>query len=372
MNNSSLPKFEDLTLHNYPRVHGFYILGLLQTLRPNVTWITPDLWHTYQDCSWLDQLIQRSLDRKRPVALVPWDEGLLAWPDSNIGTVVNRYQDQPVWLISQLDSKDHFIYRNQFKLQCSIVEVPWSLLNDSLCYYHVCSRTSTKISLSTRYKYLCMLGRFESHKFDLARALREKNMHTHGLITVSDPEKYPLDNKEFCMVNPHPPSDAVPTSSLPGLRSGARYCLKDIWISGNVKNYLHIEQTYSDIPLIVHPDTTCGIFQTTEKVLWPLLLGKLMLMFGRPGIMASIQKWYDLQFAEYADLAFDSYVGDWTASAHRHRLHMLLENNRELITNSQVVFRRLQNHLESARWTIGQNLYRFFTNQIDQITREKL
>lgn len=367
MSSKVFPEFENLNLHQFPRVHGFYILGLLQTLRPDVTWITPDLWYNYKDCSWLHQIIQNSLDNKKSVALVPWDEGLLAHPDSNLATIINQYQDQPVWLVSQLDTKDQIIYKNQFGITCSVVELPWSLLNDTVAYYHVCSRGAVNGLGQSQHNYLCMLGRFQSHKFDLALALREKNLHRHGLITVSDPDKYPESNREFCVANPHPPQDAVVSTSLPGLRSGARYFYKDIWISGNVKNYLHIENTYSDIPLIVHPDTTCGIFQNTEKVLWPLLLGKLMLMFGRPGIMASIQKWYDVDFAEYADLTFDSYSGDWSTRAHHHRLELLLDRNRNLICNASGVFKRLQQKIESARWTIGRNLYEYFVNNVDKI-----
>lgn len=367
MSSRELPNYTDLMLQDYPRVHGFYILGMLKILRPDVTWVTPDQWHSYKDCSWLNEIIQRSLDNKKPVALVPWDEGLLACTDTNLGAVVNQYHDQPVWLISQLDSQDHAIYSNQFKLNCKILELPWFLLNDTLSYYLVCSNSVVNMSDRSKYNYLCMLGRYESHKFEMALALRKKNLHNYGLITVSDPNKYPEENRGFCVPNPCPPQDAVASNSLPGLRAGAHNKHDSVWISGNVKNYLYLEQTYKDIPLIVHPDTTCGIFQNTEKVLWPLLLGRLMLVFGRPGVMKSIQKWYDVDFGEYANLTFDNHCGDWTVEAHQQRLDMLLDHNAGLITDAAKIHQHLQDKLQSARWTIGKNLYKFFVGNLDKL-----
>lgn len=367
MSSNSLPEFQDLILHNYPRVHGFYILGLLQTLRPDVKWVTPDQWTNYQDCTWLCDVIDGALKNQQAVALVVWDEAVLAHPTSNLGAVLNRYKDQPVWLVTQLDTGDYFIYQKQFDLRCKIIDLPWLLLNDTLTYYAVSLRQPVRESDSPKHNYLCMLGRYDLHKFELARALRQRGLNQHGLITVSDADAYPPDNREFCQVNPNPPQDAVSSDALPGLRAGARNRHGDIWISGNVKNYLYLEQTYTDIPLIVHPDTTWGIFQNTEKVLWPLLLGRLMLVFGRPRVMAAVQKWYDLDFAEYADLTFDNYSGDWSIDAHTYRLDLLLDRNKDLICNASGVFARLKEKLESARWTIGRNLYEYFVTGVDKI-----
>jgi hypothetical protein len=214
-----------------------------------------------------------------------------------------------------------------------------------------------------------MLGRYEPHKFALALGLRDRGLNQHGLITVSNPDNYPQENFEFCVPNVNPPSDSVSADATPGARAAARRQHGDIRISGNVKNYLHIEQTYTDIPLIVHPDTTCGIFQNTEKVLWPLLLGRLMLTYGRPGVMNSIQKFYDVDFSEYANIEFDSYEGDWSSAAHEHRLDLMLDRNRELISTAATVHQRLQPQLEAARWTIGKNLYEYFVSQLNQIDR---
>lgn len=369
MSSEYFPSYTDLNLTDYPAVNGYYVLGLLQKSRPDVAFITPEQWLNYKNYAWLDRAIRRALDSQKSVCVVPWDEAVLAHDNTELGTVLNRFENEPVWLATQLDPRDQLIYRSQFNLRAKMFDLPWLLLNDALSYYRVSSRVPVSVPDQPSHNYLCMLGRYEPHKFELARALRVRGLDQHGLITVSDPAKYPEDNLEFCVVNENPPTDSVPTDSTPGARAAARRQHGDIRISGNVKNYLHIEQTYTDIPLIVHPDTTCGIFQNTEKVLWPLLLGRLMLTYGRPGVMSSIQKFYDVDFSEYANMEFDSYEGDWSLDAHAQRLDLMMDQNQALIESAAKTHQRLQPQLEAARWTIGKNLYEYFVSQLDQIPR---
>ena len=369
MSSEHFPNYPDLNLTDYPAVNGYYVLGLLQKSRPDVAFITPEQWLNYKNYAWLDRAIRRALDSQKSVCVVPWDEAVLAHDNTELGTVLNRFENEPVWLATQLDARDQIIYRSQFNMRAKMFDLPWLLLNDALTYYRVSSRVSVSVPDQPSHNYLCMLGRYERHKFELARALRSRGLNQHGLITVSDPAKYPEDNLEFCVVNVAPPSDSVASDATPGAGAAARRLDGDIRISGNVKNYLHIEQTYPDIPLIVHPDTTCGIFQNTEKVLWPLLLGRLMLTYGRPGVMSSIQKFYDVDFSEYANVEFDSYEGDWSLDAHAHRLDLMLDQNQALIESATQTYQRLQPRLEAARWTIGKNLYEYFVRQLDQIPR---
>jgi hypothetical protein len=369
MSSENFPRYQDLNLTDYQPVNGYYVLGLLQQIRPDVTFITPEQWINYKNYAWLDRAIRRALASQQSVCIVPWDEAVLAHNNTELGTVLNRFEHEPVWVATQLDPRDQIIYRSQFNMRVKMFDLPWLLLNDALSYYRVCSHEAVSVPDQPSHNYLCMLGRYEPHKFALALSLRDRGLNQHGLITVSDPDKYPQENLDFCVPNICPPSDSVSADATPGARAAARRQYGDIRISGNVKNYLHIEQTYSDIPLIVHPDTTCGIFQNTEKVLWPLLLGRLMLTHGRPGVMNSIQKFYDVDFAEYANLEFDSYEGDWSTQAHAHRLDLMLDQNQDLISTAAKVHQRLQPQLEAARWTIGKNLYEYFVSQLDQIDR---
>ena len=149
-------------------------------------------------------------------------------------------------------------------------------------------------------------------------------------------------------------------------KSAAQSQLAGVWISSNVENFLHIEQTY-DMPLIVHPETSPGIFQPTEKSLWPALLGKMYLLYGGPGIMSYIQQFHDMPQTRFADTRFDSVVGDWSEQAYLDRLDAMLSDNVWLIKHAREIYMDLRPELEAARWTIGQNLYNHFLSQLDKI-----
>jgi hypothetical protein len=369
MSNNEFPDYQDLKLTDYRPANGYYVLGMLRHLRPDIHFITPEQWSSYKNFFWLDRSIRNALANGKSVCVVPWDEAVLAHPTPELAAIMNRFADEPVWFATQLDARDQIIYTEQFKLRCKMFDLPWLLLNDALTYYEVCAKTVVQVGDQPSHNYLCMLGRYEPHKFALAQELRDRGLDKLGLITVSDPSKYPSNNVEFCVPNPRPPSDSVDPGSTPGARAAARRLLNNVWVSGNVKNYMHIETTYPDIPLIVHPDTTCGIFQNTEKALWPLLLGRMMLIHGRPGVMAAMQRFYDVDFAEYANMEFDSYEGDWSLDAHSQRLNLMLDHNQDLITQAPQIHQRLQPRLEAARWTIGKNLYEYFVKQINQIDR---
>ena len=359
---SYYPEFNQVNLSNYELVNGFGTLGFLKKHRSDCIFITQDQWQDYNDYTWLDQLIKLGLSQGKIVCIVPWDESIIN-PDghSKLSVVLNKYIDDPVWMITQLEQEDQDIYTFQHGIRCKIIEIPWWLLNDCLSYYAVTDHIKTEIS---QQNYLCMLNRFESHKWDLALALKKHHLDTSGLITVRHANAYPKENLEFCQVN-----KKIPYSNYPGSLPivGAATKINDVWISNNVENFLFIEKEYSNIPLIINPETTCGIFFSTEKSLWPLLLGKLMLIYGRPGAMRYMQRFYDIDFSIYANLEFDQPSYDWSDKGHQDRLELLINKNRSLIQDCTSVYQTLQPKLESARWTLGSNMYKFFISQLDKI-----
>jgi hypothetical protein len=237
------------------------------------------------------------------------------------------------------------------------LELPYVLLQ--LCEeYYKQHNVVDPVAQYTDYNFLCMTGRFEEHKGDLIQMLHKYQLNQHGLITIAPDLYYPNWYKENCKINQMPP---VPKTNK---------LVLDRLIDHNIHNFLSIEREYSHIPLIVQAETSCGIFYTTEKTLWPLLLGKLCLIHGPPGNMKYIQRFYDLAFDRYADLFFDSAPEDWSTKAHRERLTTMIEQNYKLLISCHDVYNSLLLDLESARWSIGKNLYSFLTSQLDTITKE--
>jgi hypothetical protein len=356
------PKFDDIKLTDYELINGFATLGFLKYHRQDCVFITEVEWQESNNYELLDRLIQQGLSRGKIVCVVPWDEKIIGHNHLKLSQVLNKYNSDPVWLITQLNFEDQKIYRFQHHLECKIIEVPWWLLNDCLSYYATADRTINHKTGSINF--LCMLGRYEPHKFNLAQALQSYSKF--GLITVSDKRAYPEENLEFCQQHPNPPYKKISSTGYP--KVGAQVQINNTWVSSNVENFLYIEKQYLDVPLMINPETTCGIFFNTEKSLWPLLLGKLMLIYGKPGVMRHMQRFYDVDFSSYADLSFDQATDDWSESGHKARLTMLVEKNQKLICNCDQIYKQLQPKLESARWTIGRNIYQYFVQQIEKIS----
>lgn len=354
------PEYEQIQLNDYELIDGYYTLGFLKKIRPDCVFITPDQWQDYHNYEWLDELIRHGLDQGKTVCIVPWDENILNPVVPSFAKVLNCYVNHPVWLITQLDNLRQKIYSFQHGICCKMLEVPWWSLNDCLSYKQVSKRVQEVIK--NQPNFLCLLGRYDQHKFDLAKELQQHDLDQFGLITVANPKRYPKEAMSFCQ------SNVMPYQNL--LKPWGQIVTQQrdtIWISASVKNFLYIEDHYSHIPLVVHPETTCGIFFTTEKSLWPLLLGKLMLVYGQPGIMNGMQRFYDVDFSLYADLEFDQDIDDWTEQGHRRRLKLLVERNKKLIQNCKEIHDELRPQLESARWTLGKRIYDFTVQQLKKI-----
>ena len=109
-----------------------------------------------------------------------------------------------------------------------------------------------------------------------------------------------------------------------------------------------------------------GIFPNTEKSVWPVLLGKLFLVYGWPGVMNWIQRFHPIDLKSFANLTFDKIDG-WDNEAHELRLHYLIDDNKELIRDASNKYNELKPELETAGVQFSENLYNFFVSQIQGI-----
>jgi hypothetical protein len=236
-----------------------------------------------------------------------------------------------------------------------------------LTYYSVANTVKDFAPNNQQYNFFCLIGNNESgpHKINLARELRKKELNSYGLITVNKNHPFPDDLLEFCQVN----QEVVYSQTDPNYTMIARQTnINGIWVSKNVENYLHIDQKYHHIPLAINPETVTYNFISTEKSIWPVLLGKLFLIYGRPGSMAWVQRFYDIDITTFANLAYDAIPKHEPGhDPHGNRLHQMLKYNRDLIRNAKHIYQQLQPELELARWTLGKNLYKFFVSQLESI-----
>jgi len=369
---TAYPTFDDINLNDYDIVGGYYILGFLQKHRPDCLFVTYDQWQDYNDYKWLQKIIEQNL-KEKIICILPWDEDVLGRDNFQLSHILNQYADEKVFWVTQLSFNNQKIYRHQNNINCKMLELPWWLLNDVLTYYEVKKYLKDlQVPPLTDYSYLCMLGNpYSKHKTWLAEYLISRNLDCNGLITVLNYNDYPTYFKKHVHINPVDPYKNVQNNcpKIPGthfLKMSAQKKLRGIWVSKNVTNFLHIEQTY-DIPLMINPETSPGIFMSTEKSIWPILLGKLYLIYGGPGSMAWLQQFYDIDQKEFCDVEFDSITGHYTDNDYKHRLETMIDSNLDLIKNSKEIYNNLKSRLESARWTFGRKLYSFFTKQLLEI-----
>lgn len=214
----------------------------------------------------------------------------------------------------------------------------------------------------TSHGYLCMIGRPEKHKWDLVRALHQQQLHAHGLITGNDP---PSALRSCVEHNEIQPRYAIHTLLTEHRKETAQRKINGIWASSNVENFLHLESTY-DIPLIINPESTMGIFPATEKSIWPALLGRMYLIQAQPGAMEYIQRFHDVQQSRWADLGFD-HVDGWDDQAHWQRRSRMIQDNRALIKNSREIYQDLAHDLDQARYVFAEKIYKFFCDQINSV-----
>lgn len=344
-----------MNIREYNIVNGYHSLGFFKETYPEISWlvclrISPSALND------LKKNIDLALEKNKLVAIVLWDEDIIHPINQDLVDLLNSYNLDPVWLITQLDDTAQLMYTFQHNIKCKILELPWWWLNEALCYYNM---DRSHLINNHNNNYLCMVGRLCSHKLNLLRELEKNNVDRFGLITLSNPVEEFKDNN-FISVNPHPPYQELPISDIKSVN--------ETWISANVLNFLHIEKTYSSIPLVVHSETTGGIFFSTEKSLWPILLGKMVLVHGRPGVMKYLQRFYDFDISRYANLEFDQ-IDHYDTQSYQTRLSKLVENNIELLKTSHEVYEEFKIELEQARWTIGTNLLNFSINQVKQILK---
>lgn len=351
----NFPDYSLLNLHQYGQHQGSHVFSFILKHCKDVAIVYPDDWKSYENYQWLDNVISEHLKNNKKVLLAPDEESFIWPPNVDAARVLNQYQDKPVWLITQLGGDAQKIYSFQHNFKIRLLELPYVFLELCEEYYRQHINYQFNNQRNYDHNFLCMTRRLQEHKEDLIKYLYKHNLNKYGLITISSTQRYPQWCKELCTVNvvEHPPFTGDYRTSL--------------LVEANVANFLAFENEYKSIPLIVHAETGCGIFYATEKSLWPLLLGKLLLVHGPPNNVKYIQRFYDFSIESYANLEFDNPLSEWTADAHRNRLDTMLEKNFGLIQDCKEIYDTLLPEIESARWTIGKNFYKFITDQLKTI-----
>jgi hypothetical protein len=374
------PSYHDIDLTTTKLKWGYYVPALIEQYRPDIRLISihVDLSkitdqhgnlvkiHKDVDYSWLPHKIEQAFRFKKKIGLLIEDEHVCPFPNEQLIDIVNYYQDRPVYWLTQYDQNRIVThYQVGHGLKCKILELPWLILNECLMYDQVKPTiVSRKRMIHTdKNAFFTLTGRYEPFRERLLEKLVEHGLHQHGLLTALHVPQNP-DLKDHVTLNSDGPyGDRFIKSHAP---MAVQFLKKNTWIGCNTQNFLHMEQTYQHYPMTIIPETSVYNYFSTEKSVWPALLGKLFLIVGSAGCMKYIQRFYDIDLLKFLNLEFDN-IESHTLNYVDQKLDCMLESNKNFISNPYKFYNQNYQRIQSARNTIGPNLYRFVLDQVARI-----
>ena len=386
-----LKSFKDIDLQTKPIKCGFYSLGIIEDFYPNIKVIDACQWrlnhsgdrYGNMNYKWLRSMIEGDLKHNKIVLVIPEDEDVMFPMDMHLVDTLNEFIDSSCYFVTQMP--DFMIYRDA-GIKCKMLELPWMMVNDCLCFNHVVKYGGIHISHPKKHNkganFISLVGRAQHHKISVLNTLCDMNLAKFGILTVSDKKTHnnlPQKVKDECSLNQNIPyndyeeyrgddskSHELYADEIRGFKEGGFTKICNIWVSANVVNFLKIRDLYSDVPLVVHAETTTGLFPMTEKSIWPILLGKLFLIHGHQGVMHEVQRFYDINIADFANIEFDDMHG-WGVDNDNIRLNKMIVDNKSLIENASEKYKELKPQLDKSSYTFGENMYNFFITQIQSI-----
>ena len=367
MHSHMYPSWSGLDLHSYDRFDGMYTLGFIQKHRPDI-YLVADQTESDFDPDLIVPQIETGLEQGKKVCLFFWDEDFIM-PSANkdrLNRELEAYADQPVYLCSNMSGECLLIYKEQRSLPIKPVHVPWRYLA-----YVVNSSKINDLSYfgpaqPRGLEFACYNNRKEWHRDVLIESLVARGLASIGDITYQSqqigsgkqPPRYYQDNDR-------PPSGWV--SSNDNRRSIVNHENYPKLICHDSRNVSRLRQMLGDIPLVITAETNLGVFPVTEKCIWPIMLGRMFMIYARPRIMRQLQKYVEYAFEDYLDLEFDSIDG-WTRAEQQQRLDCMLDRNLYTINHAREVWESVAIGVQNSARNLPARLYREFCQCLDEIT----
>lgn len=314
-----------------------------------------------KDHSLLHDIITEHLKNGKIVFVVPFDEYAMD-PEYDFSETLNHFINDPVYFVTEMDAEQSLLWKFQKNVKCKILELPFILVNDAMCYSKIKDTVLVKPPESA-HNFLCMVNRPEKSKYDLLKKIYDLGLHKYGLVTYRDPRP-PAFIKENFVFNKQGPLNPgrLPTTNR---QEAGQVYINNILVSSNVANYIHLHNTY-DIPLIINPESTVNIFPSTEKSLWPVLLGKMYLIYGHQHIMQWPARFSSYGPQQFCNTEFDNVEG-YSEDIHLLRLEKMLVDNQHLIKSAREIYKDHAAGLEKNINDFIFNLFNFFKLQIKDL-----
>ena len=341
---------------------GFYSLAWLEHHRPDIEWITYAEWQDKFNYDWLEHRIDQTLSLGQKVVLLPDEEHILNPVVPDLARVINQYSGDPVYFGTAFWPPGQLFYRHQHSLHSiPMLELQWWHYENCRAYWEISGAAAPFTPGHNNFMYV--VARHEHHKFALGQAISESGLRKHGVVTVSADwaDQWPHDWSRFFDVNPNTKSKVWgnPWKSNSHQVQGLR-------VSSNITNWQLLQQSYPDVPLVINAETSVGIFPFSEKSFWPILLGRLFMIFGQPNHMQNLQRYYSIDMRRYINTDYDSVPG-WDISAAQERAAMMLADNQHLIRHAPDVYQELAPELSRASTALVELLEQQLLSELAKI-----
>ena len=286
------PDYSDIDIYNIDPIAGTYSLSLIKQYNPNIHIIDPITWSLKHNVTldslingdiskksykWLNEDISRALENNKTVFIVFFDENTIMDKSCTLANVLNLYRDDNVFFITLFD--DYSLYRDKLLLQCKILSLSWWLLNESLVYESLNEPYITPSLNNKKYNYVMSINRAPKHKIALGTQLNKENLSKYGLITITDEfyNRLNENEKKFFKISSFEKMINVNHNSVNGIiyiNELGNFEYNNLLVSNNIRNVINLNRYFSNIPLIINPETTLNKnFFVTEKSIWPIQLG---------------------------------------------------------------------------------------------------
>jgi len=371
----AIPHYNNLDITKYDTIYGVYTLGFIKKHFPNIGIIDPS-YFIGDKCEnldlWLENKIKSMLQKYEKVCIIPYEEDIFDFLGA-YSKIVNKFVNEELYHITLLNTynDDWLLLYEEYNIKCKIVEFPWVLLNDCLTFKRIKQQYNpTYTQYIKDVNYLCMIGRPESHKINLVSELYNQGLHKYGLLTYTQGSglAYPPELLHIMETIKPPYNDKK--DDIIAKETGC-VIMNDIVISLNVVNLFYIIENFHNIPLIINPETSVGIFNMTEKSTWPILAEKLFLIYGGSNIMQWIQRYYDIDMSTVFNISFDSIEG-YNSKDSYERLYHLINDNVEIIKDCKQIYEYLKPQLKIASDRLPENMYNYFVNKLHDINENRV
>lgn len=341
-----------------------YTLGFVQHHRPDI-YLVADQTESDFDPDLIIPQIEIGLKQGKKVCLFFWDEDFIM-PSTNkdrLNRELESYTDQPVYLCSNMSGECLLIYKERRSLPIKPVHVPWRYLEYVVNVSKVNDCFYSGPTGSHGLEFACYNHRRDWHRDMLIEGLVSRNLELIGDITYEckqigsgeQPPKYYEHNDRLGWV-----------SGNDDRRSIVNHEYYPKLICHGSRNVSRLLQMLGDIPLIITAETNLGVFPVTEKSIWPILLGRMFMIYARPRIMQQLQKYVGYAFQDYLDLEFDSIDG-WTQAEQKQRLDCMLDQNIYTITHAREVWQSMATDVKKSARDLPGKIYLEFCQCLDEI-----